>query len=62
VARYVCIVFCMSKRILAVGSGPLACLILSKLAIDPAPKSADTGLCGLPTKKSQIQTTDEKWL
>lgn len=48
-SRYVCITFCMSRRILAVGSDPLACLILSRLAIDVAPRSAETGLCGLPT-------------
>jgi hypothetical protein len=40
--------FCMSRRILAVGSGPLACRILSRLAIDAAPRSAETGLCGFP--------------
>jgi len=62
VARYLCIAFCMSKRILAVGSGPLACLSLSKLAIEAAPKSAETGLCGLPTNKSQSQRAGKKWL
>jgi len=62
VARYVCITFCMSKRILAVGSGPLACLSLSKLAIEAAPKSAETGLCSLPTNESQSQSASKKWL
>ena len=46
--EYVCMVFCMSRRILAVGSGPLACLNLSRFAMEAAPRSAETGLCGLP--------------
>jgi hypothetical protein len=46
---YVCITFCMSRRIVAVRSGPLALRSLSRLAIDWAPKSAETGLCGSPT-------------
>lgn len=49
---YVCMTFCMSRRILAVGSGPLACLILSRFAIEAAPRSAETGLCGLPISTS----------
>jgi hypothetical protein len=50
----------MSRRILAVGSGPLACLSLSRLAIDAAPKSAETGLCGLPSNSQHQRVQGRK--